>query len=89
MHTERTAGILISTEMEKELGPQPLDEVLTRLGLSNADLVAASTEQLTHKMVQKGRKGRRLTPNVQMKILKALNHLKPDPKFSVKQLFNY
>ena len=73
----------------KEYGPQPLDEILTRLGLSNSALVDASTEQLSHKMVQKGRKGRRLTLNVKLKILKALNALNPDPKFSLEQLFNY
>ena len=36
----------------------PLDELMTELGLSNADLVKASTEQLTFKMVQKARGGR-------------------------------
>ncbi len=53
----------------------PLDELMTELGLSNADLVKASTEQLTFKMVQKARKGKPLTPNVQNKILAALKVL--------------
>jgi hypothetical protein len=75
------------TDMEK--GTQPLEEILTRLGLSNDDLVKASTEMLTHKMVQKGRKGRRLTPNVQHKILNALNTLRPNDNFTLKDLFNY
>jgi hypothetical protein len=70
-------------------GRQPLDDVMTRLGLSNADLVRASTEQLTHKMVQKGRKGRRLTPNARWKILSALQRLKPDEGLTLKELFNY
>ncbi len=48
---------------------------MTRLGLSNADLVKASTEQLTFKMIQKARKGKPLTPNVQNKILAALKVL--------------
>ena len=87
---ETPKGIItINTENKNELGIQPLDEVLARLGLSNADLVRASAEQLTHKMVQKGRKGRRLTLNVQMKILKALNPLDPDLKYTLKQIFNY
>jgi len=55
----------------------PLDELMTELGLSNADLVKASTEQLTFKMVQKARKGKPLTPNVQNKILAALKVLLP------------
>jgi hypothetical protein len=33
--------------------------------------VAASTEQITHKMVSRGCKGRRLTRNVQGKLLRA------------------
>ena len=41
-------------------------------GLKSHDLVAASTEQITHKMVQRGCKGRRLTKNVQGKLLRAL-----------------
>jgi hypothetical protein len=70
-------------------GKQPLDEVMTRLGVCNADLVRASTEQLSHKMVQKGRQGRRLTLNVQNKILNALGKLQPEEKFTLKDLFNY
>ncbi len=50
---------------------------MTELGLSNADLVKASTEQLTFKMVQKARKGKPLTPNVQNKINGALKVLVP------------
>jgi len=48
---------------------------MTELGLSNADLVKASTEQLTFKMVQKARKGKPLTPNVRNKIIAALKTL--------------
>ena len=72
-----------------DCGAQPLDEILTRLGLANTDLVNASTGQLTYKVVQKGRKGRRLTRNAQIKILNALNAASPEEKFSVGDLFNY
>ena len=58
---------------ERDLGEQPLARLLTELGLKAHDLVAASTEQITHKMVQRGCKGRRLTRNVQGKLLRALN----------------
>ena len=59
--------------LTRDLGPQPLDAILDEIGLSNHQLVALSTEQLTHKQVQKARKGRRISVNIQRKILKALN----------------
>jgi hypothetical protein len=73
----------------KDYGVQPLENVMTRLGLSNAQLVLVSTKQLTHKMVQKGRKGRRLTPNIQKKILEALNAVQTAQIFTLQELFNY
>ena len=73
----------------KELGIQPLDAVMTRFGLSNNDLVNVSTQQLSHKMVQKGRKGRRLTLKAQQKILSAVLAAKPDAKLRLQDLFNY
>ena len=72
-----------------ELGVQPLEEVMIRMGLKNDDLVKASVEMLTHKMVKKGRHGRRLTLNVKQKILNALNTAKPDGHFAMKDIFNY
>ena len=74
---------------ERDLGPQPIDTLLTTWGKSNADVVSVSTKQLSHKMVQKARKGRRLTPNVQYKILAAITTLKPDAGLTLKDLFNY
>lgn len=74
---------------EMELGAQPLDEIMTRLGITNDELTSASTEQLSHKMVNKGRKGRRLTLNIQTKILRAINTAKPGNNFTLKDLFNY
>ena len=79
----------MNTETDHNLGPQPLDEILNELGVENSALVAASTEQLTHKQVQKGRRGRRLTGNIQRKIVTALNTLHPERHFSVGDLFNY
>ena len=75
--------------MKNDFGAQPLDDVMVCLGLSNSGLVKVSTEQLTHKMVQKGRKGKRLTRNAKLKILHALEAVKPDEKFKLKLLFNY
>jgi len=60
-------------EQERDLGEQPLARLMAELGLKPHDLVAASSEQITHKMVSRGCKGRRLTRNVQGKLLRALN----------------
>ena len=74
---------------ENELGLQPLDALMTEFEITNNDLVSASTEQLTHKMVSKGRSGRRLTINIQNKILTALKILRPEQTVTLKELFNY
>ncbi|MEM7600972.1 MAG: hypothetical protein AAF357_06105 [Verrucomicrobiota bacterium] len=76
-----------------DLGVQPLDVVLDELELSNHELVSASTEQLTHKQVQKARRGRRVTKNIQKKILHALNRAMEqrdeERRFALRELFNY
>ncbi|HRS11897.1 MAG TPA: hypothetical protein P5068_12480 [Sedimentisphaerales bacterium] len=60
-------------QIARNLGPQPIGRIMAEHGLKPHDLVAASTEQLTHKMVARACKGRRLTPNAQTKVLAALN----------------
>lgn len=72
-----------------EMGVQPLERLMAELGLKNSDLVEHSREQLTHKMVAKGRKGRRLTLNAQLKILSALNRCRPEKKHSLEEIFTY
>jgi hypothetical protein len=90
---------------ERDFGPQPLDGLLRSLGLENSDLVAASTEQLTHKQVQKARRGRYVTPNIRRKIQHALQAAMADrapeppgeggdkgetpPLYPLEALFNY
>ena len=54
-------------------GEQPIARLMATQAIKPGDLVAASAEQLTFKMVTRACKGRRLTPNVQGKILRALN----------------
>ena len=71
-----------------ELGVQPLDKIMDEMALKNHDLVAASTEGLTHKQVQKGRKGRRLTRNIQDKIVSALS-IASSESYTCAQLFTY
>ena len=75
-------------DQERDLGEQPLARLLTELGLKPHDLVAASTEQITHKMVQRGCKGRRLTRNVQGKLLRALNTASGNT-YALSDLFTY
>ncbi|MDO8580254.1 MAG: hypothetical protein Q7S13_02110 [Candidatus Omnitrophota bacterium] len=73
----------------RDFGPQPLAPVMVRLGITNHDLVAASSDQLTYKMIAKGCKGRKLTPNVQNKILAALRALRPEANVALREIFNY
>ena len=75
--------------MQEDRGIQPLDKILESRGLKNDALVAASGEQLTHKQVQKARKGRRVTPNIQAKIIRALNKAVEKGAYAAKDLFNY
>ena len=54
-------------------GTQPLDGLMEAWGLKNHDLVEASPEQLTHKQVQRARRGRILTLKMMMKVNRAFN----------------
>jgi len=74
--------------IERDLGPQPIAAILAKLNLKPHDLVVASTQQLTHKMVSRACKGRRLTINAQLKVLNALN-LASGQNYSLRDLFNY
>jgi hypothetical protein len=74
--------------LERNLGPQPLAELMAKHNLSSHELTQASTEQLTHKMVARACKGRRLTPNVQAKIRNALNAASGQ-NYSLQDLFTY
>ncbi|MGY8639990.1 MAG: hypothetical protein ACKVJU_02720 [Verrucomicrobiales bacterium] len=56
----------------RDLGIQPVDGILSEAGIDNHAVVAASSEQLTHKQVQRARKGRRLTPKMKGKIARAV-----------------
>ncbi|MEO0446096.1 MAG: hypothetical protein AAF191_08475 [Verrucomicrobiota bacterium] len=77
-------------DLERNLGTQPLDQLLFDLSLRGKDLVSASSEQITHKMVIRARKGRRLSRRVQDKILRALLAAAPGKgPFSLNDLFTY
>jgi len=60
-------------EVERNLGAQPIAELMAQLGLSNHDLVVKSNGRVTHKMVARACKGRRLTRHSQQLVLDALN----------------
>ncbi len=72
----------------RNLGPQPLAGLLEVHGLAPKDLVKASSEQITHKMVTRGAKGRWLTANVRGKLLRALN-VATGQAYGQGELFNY
>ena len=80
-----------------DYGEQPLEGVMTGVGLSNHDLVAASGEGLTHKQVGRARRGRRLTRKMQEKVVRALNAagkkgedgMEDGMEYGVKDVFNY
>jgi hypothetical protein len=72
-----------------ENGTQPLDTLMALQNIKNSDLVEQSSEQLSHKVVAKARKGRRLTINAKHKVLNALNALQKSKTYKLTDLFNY
>ena len=75
-------------DIERNLGEQPIARIMREHGLKSHDLVAVSTEQITHKMVSRACKGRKLTLNVQSKVLNALNKA-TGKSYAMPDLFNY
>ena len=78
----------MNDEIERNLGEQPIAQIMSDHGLAAQNLVAASNEQHTHKMVARACKGRRLKPNVQKKILDALMR-STGQEFAMAELFTY
>jgi hypothetical protein len=79
----------VSKSETMEAGVQPLDGLMTELGLSNHDVVAAAgVNLLTHKVVAKARRGRKLTRRSQDKIVAALN-AKAGRAFRREDCFSY
>ena len=74
--------------IERNLGEQPLAGLMADLNPSAHALVEASSEQITHKMVSRAVKGRRLTPNTKGKVLRAFNAASGRDD-TVNDLFNY
>ena len=78
----------MNNEIERNLGEQPIARIMVNHGLKAQNLVAISTEQITHKMVSRACKGRRLTSGAQSKICNALNKV-TGKQYSMKDLFTY
>ncbi len=74
--------------VERNLGEQPIAAVLAEAGLRAHDLVVASTVPMTHKMVARACKGRRLTLNTQG-IVRAALEAATGKSYTLAQLFNY
>ena len=74
--------------MERDLGEQPIKALIESNNLDAKDLVTASSEGITFKMVSRACKGRRLTPHVQQKICNALKAAS-GKDYDLKDLFSY
>jgi hypothetical protein len=75
-------------DLERNLGEQPLARLMAELGLKSHDLVAASDVQITHKMISRALKGRRLTANTAAKVRQALSAA-AGREFELGELFDY
>jgi len=74
--------------LERNLGEQPVAAIMAEHGFKSADLVKASSLQLTHKMVGRACRGRRLTANTKGKVLQAMCALL-GRDLAMKDLFSY
>ena len=78
----------MNRDTERKMGAQPIADLMIRHNLKPHDVVVASSEQITHKMLSRACKGRRLTPSVQSKILRALNTA-TGRHYALSDLFTY
>ena len=79
---------MMNSDIERNFGEQPIARIMREHNLKSHDLVAASAVEMTHKMVSRACKGRRLTLNTQSKVLAALNRA-TGKDYSLSDLFNY
>ncbi len=78
----------MNNKIKRDLGEQPIAKIMVEHGLKPNDLVSISTEQITHKMVSRAAKGRRLNLKIQYRLLNALNKA-VGKQYTLKDLFNY
>jgi hypothetical protein len=79
--------------VERNLGLQPLDAIMRQHGLENHDLVKLRPVDLSHKAVQRARKGRRLTSRMKLRMTEVLNlalrSREVEKCYATRELFNY
>ncbi len=73
---------------ERNLGPQPMADIMAVHGLKAHDLVAASATPISHKLIARAAKGRRLTPHSQALVRDALNRA-AGTQHGIGDLFSY
>lgn len=78
----------MNDEIERNMGEQPIGRIMAEHELKGHDVVTRAPEPITHKMVARACKGRRLTPNAQSKVRNAVN-VAAGKVYSLKELFNY
>ncbi len=78
----------MNDEIERNLGPQPFAHILEREGLTPHRLVETNPVAITHKLVGRGAKGRRLTRHSQQLLLEALNKT-ASRSYALNELFTY
>ena len=88
VQASNAAESTMDPEIERNLGEQPIARIMREQDLKPHDLVTISSVEMTHKMVARACKGRRLTLNTQSKVLDALNRA-TGKDYSLRDLFNY
>ena len=78
----------MNNKIELDLGEQPIAKIMAEYGFKPNDLVSNSTEQITHKMVSRAVKGRRLNLKIQYRLVNALSKA-AGKQYTLKDLFNY
>ncbi len=78
----------MNKDIQRDLGEQPIAKIMAEQELKPNDLVSNSAEQITHKMVSRAIKGRRLNLKIQYRVLNALNKA-AGKQYALKDIFNY
>ncbi|MFN9719596.1 MAG: hypothetical protein ACK58L_12930 [Planctomycetota bacterium] len=72
----------------RDLGMQPIADLMIQLNLKPHDLVTASSSQITHKLITRAMKGRRLTPHSKRLVQHAISAA-TGRNWSLSDLFSY
>ncbi len=78
----------MTDSIERDLGPQPIAAIMSELNITTGDVVGASQDNITYKMLSRACKGRRLTVHVQEKVRKAVSAA-ASKDFAMNELFTY